>query len=844
MSNYLNIYHDRNTNLIHLWDDEKGYLKFEYQRYGFKKSNKGKYKTIDGVPVEKVTRWSNEDESKGLMYESDVRPVVRTLIDMYLESDTPSDKHNIMTYDIEVSGEGGYALPSNPTNPITSISFHLSSTNQYFVLLLDTDKRIDNKTIDNVFVYRFNTEVELLQEFLGLYVHHKPTIVTGWNIDYFDNPYLYNRLMTLLGVEYANLLSPIGIVNKDKFDVLEFAGVSFVDYLTLYKQYTYSEQPSYSLEAISRHELKRGKVSYEGTLDNLYNTDIDKFIKYNVTDVELVVEIDNKLKFILQALGVAHKGHVPLCDIFKTTRFLDGACLTYIRRLGIVAPNIRRREQSEIDKSNAGGAEFEGAYVKDPTPGRYEWVFDEDLESLYPNIIRTLNISPETKVTKVTNWGVDTDADSFIVDYKSNRLQLSRNDLFEFLKKHTFTISSTGVIYNNSVAGIIPSILNTWLSERAEYRSLAKKYGEQGDIVKRTFYDSRQLTAKIIANSLYGALGNGGFRFYDVDNAEAITLGGQEVIKYCNKISNEWYNTKLDTNNVDYVIYVDTDSMFLSAKPFIELLQNRMSKTCSKQESADITQKVSVELEKYINDSFPDFAKRTFNADTHFLKIKQEYVSESAFWVAKKRYAQKIVMEKGVSIDAMTKGEKKWKLDVKGMDVVRSNFPKSFREFMSKLLIMILDNEPKASIDSALLTFKDSISVSNVLDIMLPTGVKEISKYSTGTLFKRLKGTPAHVKAAMNYNDFLIYFNINSLPPIGNGDKIKWAYLLNNPYGVASVALKGYDDPKQIVDLVTQYIDRDALFESALTNKVQDFYNALNFGTVPVNNNINEFFSF
>lgn len=844
MNNYLNIYHDRNTNLIHLWDDEKGYLKFEFKRYGFKKSTKGKYKTIDGVTVEKVYRWSKEDELKGQMYESDVRPVVRTLIDMYLESDTPSDKHNVMTYDIEVSGDGGYALPSNPTNPITSISFHLSNINEYFVLLLDSDKRITNSKNKNVSLFRFDTEAEMLREFLGLYVHHKPTIVTGWNTDYFDNPYLYNRLIRELGVEYANLLSPIGIVNKDKFDVLEFAGVSFIDYLTLYKQYTYSEQPSYSLEAISRHELKRGKISYTGTLDNLYKTDIDTFIKYNVTDVELVVELDNKLKFISQALGVAHKGHVPLTDIFKTTRFLDGACLTYIRRLGIVAPNIRRKEQSEIDSIESGGADFEGAYVKDPNPGRYEWIFDEDLESLYPNIIRTLNISPETKVSKVKNWSVGTENDSFTVDYKSNSLNLRRNDLMEFLKKNTYTISSTGVIYNNTSPGIIPSILNTWLSERAEYRSLAKKYGEQGDIVKRNFYDSRQLTAKIIANSLYGALGNGGFRFYDVDNAEAITLGGQEVIKYCNRISNEWYNNKIGTKDVDYVIYTDTDSMFLSAKPFIEMFEQRLGKTCSKQECADLTQKVSVELEKYINDSFSDFAKRTFNSDTHFFKIKQEYVSESGFWVAKKRYAQKIVMEKGVSIEAMTKGEKKWKLDVKGMDVVRSNFPKSFREFMSKLLIMILDNEPKETIDSAVLNFKDSISASNVLDIMLPTGVKEISKYSTGTLFKRAKGTPAHVKAAMNYNDFLLYFNINSLPPIGDGDKIKWTYLINNPYGVESIALKGYDDPEQIVDLVDKFIDREALFESALSKKIQDFYNSLSFGTVPANNNLSDFFTF
>lgn len=848
-------YYDKNTNTIHIWDDIKGHIKFLFKRYGYKKSATGKLVALDGNKVEKVTSWSKEDESKGIMYESDLRPELRSLIDLYYETDDVSTNHREMFLDIEVSSEGGYSTTANVKNPITAISFCMRNENNYYALLLDTERRLQNRTEENLLLYRFDTEEELLQAFLGLYTEKAPTIITGWNIDYYDIPYLYRRIEKVFDVQHANLLSPINIVEfDDRAERYKIAGVSCLDYLGLYKLYTYSEEVSYSLESISQKELGKGKIQHDGTLDHLFNTDIHKFIEYNINDVRLVMELDDKLKFIELAKGVAHKGHVPYEDVYKTTRYLDGACLVFMKRLGIVAPNIKRSKKVEDSDQTDSGGDFAGAYVKDPIPGRYEWIFDVDMGSLYPSIIRTLGISPETKVNRITNWddvskyfiqNDDTTANKPVI-LNGKKSDILIKDFRNWLISNTYTVSSIGVIYDKKTSGIIPSILKTWMQERDDNRALAKKYGQEGDMVKRNFYDGRQLTMKIINNSLYGALGSGGFRFYDLDNAESITLTGQSILKNHVEIKiNEWFN-KYVGDSGDNVIYVDTDSSFVSASPVIESMQQKLGRPLTYDEKASATFKTAIAVEDYINNSFTAYTIHHHNTDTHVLNIKQEYVGEAGFWIAKKRYAQKIVMEKGVSINDMTKGKKQWKLDVKGMDVVRSNFPKAFREFMSNMLVNILDGEPKELLDDKIIKFRETVNTSPILDIMFPTGIKELSKYGfdASNPFVRFKGTTAHAKAALNYNALLLKHKINSKPPISDGTKIKWGYLKSNSLNLESMALTGFDDPTPIVDFVEQYIDREAIFDSALLLKLQAFYDALNFGMIPKNNNLDDFFSF
>lgn len=854
---YQNIAFQKNKNIVHVWDDKNGHLQFPFKKYAYKKAAHGKYVALDGSKLEKVTKWDDSDLQRGQIYESDINPETRTLIDLYYETDEPSVGHREMFLDIEVSTEGGFSTAEDAWQPLTSIAFHDRTGKQSVAIIVDKDRTLKPFTDSNLILEVVQTEYELISRFLTHWIEIRPTIVTGWNIDFFDIPYLYNRICKVAGKQYADSLSPINEViylpHRNRYRIM---GVSCLDYMALYKLFTYSEESSYSLDNICKKELGKGKIEYEGTLDHLYKTDPEKFIEYNVNDVTLVLELDEKLKFLSLARGICHKGHVPYEDVYFTTRYLDGACVTYMKRLGIVAPDRKLKDHSQTTEEDEHSNDFAGAYVKDPIPGVYEWIFDEDMASLYPSIIRTLNISPETKVGRVENWDEikeDFWRDNFTsanakIKAGSKHVLIPVSEFRTWLVDNKFTVSSIGVVYDYSRSGLIPSILETWMNEREEYRGLAKKYGKEGNSEMSKFFDSRQHTMKIVNNSLYGALGAPGFRFHDLDNAESITLTGQQVIRHAMTKGNEWF-TKQTGVDKEYVIYVDTDSNYFSAKPIIDLMEQKLNKQLTREEKIDITYKTSQVVEKYINDSWTAFCKQILNSDNHFLNIKQEYVSESGLWIAKKRYAQKIISEKGVMISQLTNGAKEWKLDVKGMDVVRSNFPKAFREFMSGILIDILNISEKSKLDGKVLAFREEMKSKPMFDIMFPTGVKEVKKYKTkkakGQVFgDRVKGTPIHVKSALNYNDLLDYFAVTMTQKIIDGEKIKWTYLKNNPFGLDTCAVKGFEDPEEIIKFITQYIDYDRIFTASLENKLQDFYNALNWGRIPKNDNVSEFFSF
>ena len=854
---YQNIAYQKHKNIVHVWDDKNGHLQFPYKKYAYKKNAHGRYVALDGSKLDKVHDWDDADIQRSQIYESDINPETRTLIDLYFETDEPSVGHRELFIDIEVSTEGGFSTAEDAWQPMTSIAFHDRIGKKSVAIIVDPLNNLKPYTDAEMTLEVVQTEYELISRFLTHWIEIRPTIVTGWNIDFFDIPYLYNRITKIAGKQYADSLSPINEViylqHRNRYRIM---GVSCLDYMALYKLFTYSEESSYSLDNICKKELGKGKIEYEGTLDHLYRTDPEKFIEYNVNDVTLVLELDEKLKFLSLARGICHKGHVPYEDVYFTTRYLDGACVTYMKRLGIVAPNRKLRDHSADNGEEPGSNDFAGAYVKDPIPGLYEWVFDEDMASLYPSIIRTLNISPETKVGRVENW--DEVKNDFWTDgYSSVNAKIKAGSkhvlipIMEFrdwLIQNKFTVSSIGVVYDYSKGGLIPSILETWMNERDEYRGLAKKYGKEGNADMSKFFDSRQHTMKIVNNSLYGALGAPGFRFHDLDNAESITLTGQQVIRHAMMKGNEWF-TKQTGVDKEYVIYVDTDSNYFSAKPIIDLMESKLGKQLSKEEKIDITYKTSQVVEKYINESWDGFCKHFLNSDNHFLNIKQEYVSESGLWIAKKRYAQKIISEKGVLISQMTNGAKEWKLDVKGMDVVRSNFPKAFREFMSGVLIDILNISEKKKIDDKVLAFREDMKQKPMFDIMFPTGVKELKKYKTkkakGQMFgDRVKGTPVHAKSALNYNDLMEYYKVTASQPITDGEKIKWTYLKNNPFGLESCAVKGFEDPEEILKFITQYIDYEKIFTASLENKLGDFYSALNWGSIPKNDNMSDFFSF
>ena len=819
---YQNVYYEKDGGIIHCWDDRKGYFTKKYRNYAYVRDGNGAHESINGERLKKINYWKNEDNLK--LYESDVNEMTRFLIDEYGDSDEVSDGHVVMTFDIEVEMNSGLPDTDKAENGITSIAFHDSATNDYYVYVLSEGDEI-NKTIKGAKVRSFRTEEDMLVAFVNAWEEISPTIITGWNIDFFDVTYLYNRLKRVLGTKQANRLSPIGKVHWNKYRKRYLiAGVSALDYIALFKNFTYTEYPNYRLDTIAQLELGRGKIEYDGNLDQLFRDDIEKFIEYNLVDVELVVDLDKKLQFIDLARAICHAGHVFYEDFLFSSKWLEGAILTFLRRSGRVAPNKPQRKQRNEDGSDGEG-KFVGAYVKQPKPGLYKWVYDLDLTSLYPSIIMSINISPETKIGKVKDYTAEShmknqmDSYTIVDDGGRESKPMPKESFTNFIEKQKLSIASNGVLYSQNRVGVIPEILNVWFDKRVEYKDQMKKFGKAGNDKLYKFYSQRQLVQKIMLNSLYGVLGLPSFRFYDVDNAEAVTLTGQTVIKTTEMIANQYYSKNIGETK-DYNIYVDTDSVFYEAAPLVKARNPQIDVTSDEQMIPAILE-VAQEVEKHINKVYDSMALKMFNIHSHRFDIKQETIAKGGFWVSKKRYAQWIINDNTVDCD---------KLDVKGLDVKRSSFPTYFKEVMSTVLMDILKDENKNKIDEYILKKKDEMKTTNFIDIAKNSAVKGMSKYTfkNQALGEFMKGTPAHVKAALTYNQLLKYFKAAyKYEPMKDGDKIKWVYLKPNPLGLDSVGLTGYNDPKQILDLVEQHIDYDLIWQKELENKLDDFYSAM-----------------
>ena len=554
---YQNIYFARDKNLMHLWDSKLGYRTFPYTRYAYQKASNGEYLSIYGDRLTKIYKYNKDMPD---LFESDVAETTRVLVDLYTDSDLPSDGHRILTYDIEVEMESGLPDPLVGNNGITSIALHDSVSNHYWVLILDVNRKLEKRITKEVTVLPFSDEEDLLLKYLEVYEEINPTIVTGWNVDYFDTPYLYNRMKNIIGEHNAKRLSPIGECFYSPYRQRFFiAGVSYLDYLSLYKNFTYRELDNHRLDTIAQAEIGQGKIEYGGNLDDLFRDDIEKFIEYNLVDVELVVKLDQKLQFIDLARAICHAGHVPYEDFVYSSKYLEGALLTYLKKKKLVAPNKPKDGKERLaELKEAGEEKFIGAYVKDPIVGKYNWIYDLDLTSLYPSIIMTLNISPETIIGKIEGW----DAEKFYkgeVDwYEFDGQRISKENLRKMLDENECSIASNGVLYRQDIVGCIPDILDHWFNQRVEFRKLEKKYGTEGDKGQYEFYKKRQLVQKILLNSLYGVLGLPAFRFYDRNNAEAVTLSGQTIIKRTADIVNIKYNKELGGNPLEIILEDDT----------------------------------------------------------------------------------------------------------------------------------------------------------------------------------------------------------------------------------------------------------------------------------------------
>lgn len=628
---YKNVYYQRERNMIHIWDSVVGYKSFPFTKYAYEKAENGQDVSLYGDKLSKIYKFKKGQEG---LFESDVPETTRVLVDMYTNSDEVAEGVITMAFDIEVETESGAPDTTEAENEITAISLHDDVTKQYWVLVLDKTGTMQYREKDDVIVIPFTSEIDLLLEFLKIYESIHPDIITGWNIDYFDIPYIYNRMKRVLGDTHANRLSPIGKLFYSEYQDRWFiAGVSCLDYMVMYKKFTFGELANYRLDTVARKELDEGKVEYDGNLDGLFVTNIDKFIEYSLIDTKLIVKLENKLQFIELARGICHAGHVPYEDIVYSSKYLEGALLTYLKKRGIVAPNRKPKTTIHIKRGNKGDSRiyvkgslteipntgtlkiyktksskilvpyinvnrekgyFEtetplsellssewkvsidlmGAYVKDPITGKYNWIYDLDLTSLYPMIIITLNISPETKVLKIDNWDYKKylhDSDYVV---RVGEYNIPRDDFKKHITENKMSVSANGVVYRTDIQGCIPGILSHWFDQRTEYKDLMKKFGKLGDKDKYSYYDKRQHVQKILLNSLYGVLGLPGWRFYDVDNAGATTQSGQLIIKSTAEMGNTKYNNELNSPNRVQVILEDGTTKQYKLTEYINVIRN------------------------------------------------------------------------------------------------------------------------------------------------------------------------------------------------------------------------------------------------------------------------------
>jgi len=887
---YQAVYYCKEEKQYYLRDDRwKGFKNFEYWPTYYQPDPDGEYETLEGTRVSPTKKMHDWKDPK--YFEKDVDRITRLLVDYYYESDDTPKFHNIVYLDIECEIAGALT-PSNikdPKGKITAVALYDNNSKKYYCLILDEANKMKVAKSEGKEIIPYTSEKSLLNGFLDLWIKLDPTIITGWNSAFFDIPYLYNRIRIVCGESVANYMSPIQKVTYNDYntdDPITIGGINHLDYMLLFKKYITKQEPSYRLGDIGKKYAKLDKIEYQGSLDKLFEEDIDKFIEYNLRDVEIIIELEQVMKFIELTVTIGHLCHTTYESIYYSTVLNEGAILTYLKRKGIVSPNkpttynprlkdlsVKKAkweyEQGNISKDEYDEiiflSEYAGGYLKDPVPGLYEWVIDLDFTSLYPSIIRSMNMGIETLVGRVVHSGkfdnqwslkelkeMDPERVVDIEKIKKDRTisssKIKVKDLIELIEENNLIISAPGVIFRKDKSSVVCEILSDWFAKRQEYKALMKKaYKVDNDPVMGEFYNKRQHAYKIKLNDVYGVFAINGWRYTDGNKfiSKAITLSGQRLTQESIKFVNQWLNEQLKTDNKDYIVTSDTDSLFIQVKDLILQRKPELA-TADRETIVKEVLEVASEIQKLANDNLHVIVQELFNIkypeEPHYFELKQEVVLDRGYFAGKRRYAQHIVNKEGVTVD---------ELDVKGLDLMKSNFPPLFKKFGEHLINEIMFGKSKIDIDKQILDFRTELRTIDWRQILKPTGLKKMREYiasppRAGEIFSTLGNKcPINTKSAIYTNDLLRFKNLDKkYPTFQIGDKIYIVYLKPNPYRIDVIALNGYNDAPEILEFAEKYIDRDGLFDGVLKNKLESLYSDLNWGAVVLNQNINKFFSF
>tara|TARA_R110000744_G_scaffold15863_1_gene43844 strand:- start:244 stop:2823 length:2580 start_codon:yes stop_codon:yes gene_type:complete len=844
----------------HLRDDENGWHHFNYKPTYYQEDPNGSFLTLEGKKVSPTKKYNKEDR---FLYEKDVDKVARILVDLYYEDDDPPKFHNVVYFDVECEIVGALT-PYNIENAIakmTSLSLYDVNTKTYYCWIVDHKNQLTETKKGNQWVIPCDSEETMMNRFLDTWQEIDPTIISGWNSAYFDVPYIYYRIKKVLGEPSANRLSPLGIINIREYageKTVSIAGINHLDYMLLLKKFITKQEPSYRLELIGKKYVNLGKVDYEGSLDRLFETDIQKFIDYNIRDVEIIDELEKKLKFIELTVNICHLCHTTYENIYYSTALNDAAILTYLKRKKIVSPN----KPTTINPALKGRKEnYAGGYLKDPIPGLYEWVIDLDFTSLYPSIIRSLNIGIETYIGRIVNDGtydnkkslkelkeMDPDRDIIIEKLTKNKevktSTIKVNKLVKYIESNGILVAASGALFDPSKESVVCEVLSDWFAKRVEYKTKMKEAYKSGDKELGEFYNKRQHAYKIKLNDVYGVFAQNGWRYTDGHKriSSAITLTGQRVTQESITFVNKWMNEKLGTDK-DYVVTSDTDSLFLQLKDLIQHDHPDIDWN-DRKKIIQLNLEYTAEIQKLANEHLNKLVVDLFNITDreHYFELKQEVVLERGYFAGKRRYAMFIVNKEGVDTEELV---------MMGLDMMKSNFPPMFKTFGSKILQDIMFGKTKKDIDAEILDFRDKIDEVDWKLVTKPTGLKMISEYissppSAGQIFSRLgKKCPINTKSAIRYNDLLKFKKLDKkYPALQIGDKMLIAYLKENPYKIDAIGFNGYNDAPEILEFIEKYLDKDKLFNSMMKNKLEGLYSDLNWGFPVMNKNVNKFFNF
>ncbi len=765
-----------------------------------KSKKKSKYKTLSGEPVEAINPGTVRDcrdfykkyeDVEGFEIYGNDRYIYQYISEKYPEDEVRFDisKIKLVTLDIEVASEQGFPDVESCTEEILAISIQDYTTKQIITWGV---KPFNNKQ-SNVTYHYCPSEYELLSHFINYWMVDVPDVITGWNIQLYDIPYICRRLERVLGEKLKKRMSPWGLVSEGEIHLMgrthitfDIGGVTQLDYLDLYKKFTYKAQESYRLDYIAEVELGQKKLDHSefDTFKDFYTKGWQKFIEYNIVDVELVDRLEDKMKLIELALTMAYDAKVNYADVFYQVRMWDTIIYNYLKKRNIVIPPKNKTTKGE---------KYAGAYVKEPIPGKYDWVVSFDLNSLYPHLIMQYNISPETlRETRHPSASVER--------FLNQEVEITED----------YATCANGAQYRKDVRGFLPELMDKMYGDRVVFKKKmiqAKKDYEKTPSKALEKEIARcnniQMAKKISLNSAYGAIGNQYFRYYKLANAEAITLSGQVSIRWIENKMNQKINKILKTEEVDYVIASDTDSIYLNLGPLVELVYEGREKT--NEGIVTFLNKVCEnEFEPFIESSYQELADYV-NAYEQKMVMARENIADRGIWTAKKRYILNVWDSEGVRYEEP-------KLKMMGIEAVKSSTPAPCRSMIKDALKLMMSGTEDEVIDYIDKCRKDFNSLPPE-DIAFPRSVSDVVKYkSNSTIYA--KGTPIHVRGALLYNHYIKENKLtNKYSLIQNGEKIKFCYLKKPNIIHENIISFIQDFPKELN--LDKYIDYDLQFEKS-----------------------------